>query len=126
MSTENVVPLNAPQALKCNGCGRDKDIQRKRIKGWRMPSNTACVGRPGYFGNPFTGPDAAALYRRWLTGKMRPAEFKRKRDPETWALMSDRANVLRELPRLRGKNLACWCALDQQCHADVLLEIANR
>lgn len=28
---------------------------------------------------------------------------------------------------LRGKNLACWCALGgTPCHADVLLEIANR
>ena len=27
---------------------------------------------------------------------------------------------------LRGKNLACWCALDQPCHADVLLELANQ
>ena len=27
---------------------------------------------------------------------------------------------------LAGKNLACWCPLDQPCHADVLLEIANR
>lgn len=26
---------------------------------------------------------------------------------------------------LRGKNLVCFCALDQPCHADVLLEIAN-
>lgn len=26
---------------------------------------------------------------------------------------------------LRGKNLACWCPLDQPCHADVLLEVAN-
>jgi len=26
---------------------------------------------------------------------------------------------------LRSKNLACWCPLDQPCHADVLLEIAN-
>ncbi len=26
---------------------------------------------------------------------------------------------------LRGKDLACWCALDQPCHADVLLEWAN-
>ncbi len=26
---------------------------------------------------------------------------------------------------LRGKNLACWCRLDQPCHADVLLSIAN-
>jgi hypothetical protein len=27
---------------------------------------------------------------------------------------------------LRGENLACWCPLDQPCHADVLLELANR
>lgn len=26
---------------------------------------------------------------------------------------------------LRGKSLACFCALDQPCHADVLLDIAN-
>jgi Domain of unknown function (DUF4326) len=26
---------------------------------------------------------------------------------------------------LRDKDLACWCALDQPCHADVLLRIAN-
>ena len=25
-----------------------------------------------------------------------------------------------------SKDLACWCPLDQPCHADVLLEIANR
>lgn len=35
--------------------------------------------------------------------------------------------MLREcLPELRGKNLACWCKADQPCHADVLLELANR
>lgn len=27
---------------------------------------------------------------------------------------------------LHGKDLACWCPLDQPCHADVLLEVANR
>lgn len=27
---------------------------------------------------------------------------------------------------LRGKDLACWCPLDEPCHADVLLEMANR
>jgi hypothetical protein len=26
---------------------------------------------------------------------------------------------------LVGKNLACWCPIDQPCHADVLLELAN-
>jgi hypothetical protein len=27
---------------------------------------------------------------------------------------------------LRGMDLMCWCPLDQPCHADVLLEIANK
>lgn len=27
---------------------------------------------------------------------------------------------------LRGHDLACWCPLDKPCHADVLLELANR
>jgi hypothetical protein len=31
-----------------------------------------------------------------------------------------------DLSELRGKDLACWCPLDQPCHADVLLELANR
>jgi hypothetical protein len=26
---------------------------------------------------------------------------------------------------LAGKDLACWCPLDQPCHADSLLEVAN-
>jgi hypothetical protein len=26
---------------------------------------------------------------------------------------------------LRGHDLACWCSLDQPCHADVLLKVAN-
>lgn len=29
------------------------------------------------------------------------------------------------LAPLRGRDLACWCPLDQPCHADVLLELAN-
>lgn len=27
---------------------------------------------------------------------------------------------------LAGKNLSCWCGLDSKCHADVLLQVANR
>lgn len=30
------------------------------------------------------------------------------------------------LGTIRGRNLACWCAADAPCHADVLLEVANR
>jgi hypothetical protein len=25
---------------------------------------------------------------------------------------------------LRGRNIACWCALDAECHGDALLELA--
>ena len=27
---------------------------------------------------------------------------------------------------LRGRDLVCWCALNVPCHADVLLQFANR
>jgi hypothetical protein len=27
---------------------------------------------------------------------------------------------------LAGRDLACWCPLDAPCHADVLLDLANR
>lgn len=30
-----------------------------------------------------------------------------------------------DLAPLRGRDLVCWCPLDQPCHADVLLELAN-
>jgi len=30
-----------------------------------------------------------------------------------------------DLGPLAGHDLACWCPLDQPCHADVLLELAN-
>jgi len=34
--------------------------------------------------------------------------------------------IIRDVHRLRGKNLAYWCKLGEPCHTDVLLEIANR
>lgn len=36
-----------------------------------------------------------------------------------------RLTILKSLPGLRGKNLACWCKPGDPCHADVLLELAN-
>jgi len=46
-----------------------------------------------------------------------------ERDLRAGALPYSIEDVKREL---RGKNLACYCALDQSCHADVLLEFANK
>ncbi|WP_409438645.1 DUF4326 domain-containing protein [Pseudomonas sp.] len=30
-----------------------------------------------------------------------------------------------DIKELRGKALACWCRLDEPCHADVLIKRAN-
>lgn len=85
-------------------------IQRQRTKGWKMPPNTIYVGRPSLFGNPLPrGGFERANYMCWLSGS------------------SERAlRVMKAVPSLRGKNLACWCKLDQPCHADTLLELANQ
>lgn len=36
-----------------------------------------------------------------------------------------RPDLYAALPTLAGKDLACWCPLDQPCHADLLIELAN-
>lgn len=87
-------------------------IQRSRAKGWKMPANTVYVGRPTRWGNPFrvgvhgTAQECVDLFARWI------------------AFGCTRLDEAAE-EHLRGKNLACFCALDQPCHADVLLELAN-
>lgn len=101
-----------------------KRIKRERSKGWKMPAGAVYVGRPSDFGNPFSGPRAAHRYRRWLSGKMGRAEFYKLRS-DTWSLHFDRRRIVRRLDELRGRDLACWCDLDAECHADVLIELAN-
>jgi hypothetical protein len=44
----------------------------------------------------------------------------------SWAYAVNHEDLRARLPDLRGRDLACWCPLDQPCHADVLLEVANR
>lgn len=109
-----------------------KRIQRKRSKGWRMPPNTVYVGRGSAYGNPFKVGEfpsiaygfacreivadnamAVALFRRLTARELNPTK------PTADA-------VADKIIDLRGKDLACWCALDVPCHADVLLELANK
>jgi len=95
-------------------------IQLKRKKGWRMPPNTVSVTRPGKWGNPYDvgkygREEAIEKYREGILGK----DLLTKRGKEL-------ARVGKDLSELRGKNLVCWCRLDQPCHADVLLELANK
>jgi hypothetical protein len=90
-----------------------KRVQRRRQRGWRTPPNTVYVGRPTKWGNPFsigerfTREQAVAAYRPYIQAMI-------EAKPEKY-----------DLNELNGKKLACWCPLDQPCHADVLLELAN-
>jgi len=92
-------------------------IQRKRIKGWRMPPNTVSVTRPGRWGNPFKIGDG-------LPG-MPSTKMDAVDAVMCFELFIPQFAVEAARKELRGKNLACFCALDQPCHADVLLELAN-
>lgn len=102
-------------------------IQLRRTAGWRLPEGAVVVARPSKWGNPFTikGAEAAGYTRRsavaafedWLAGN-------------PWACGADRyeakrQEILDSLQELSGRDLACWCRLDQPCHADVLLKLAN-
>jgi hypothetical protein len=102
-------------------------IQRKRTKGWRMPPNTVYVGRGTPWGNPFRiGTDGTAQECvEKFVNKLIPYRHRGPHNTLADYLESDALLRAIEL-RLRGKNLACWCPLDQPCHADVLLEIANQ
>jgi hypothetical protein len=87
-------------------------IQLRRAKGWRKPASAVVVARSSRWGNPHriddVGRDAAvAAYERDLRAGRLPFSAE---------------DVRREL---QGRDLACWCPLDERCHADVLLRYAN-
>ena len=94
-----------------------KRIQRKRTKGWRMPKNTVYAGRPTKWGNQYR--EGEFSYNRFPVSVEQAIAFY-KEHIENNCLET----VIKK--ELKGKNLCCWCPLDQPCHADVLLEIANK
>jgi hypothetical protein len=92
-------------------------IQQRRINGWRMPPNSKSAARPSRFGNYVCTVEEAGSHAAHAAA----VELFR-----VWALAPEQAEhraMVRQ--ELRGKNLACYCAADLPCHADVLLEIAN-
>ena len=103
---------------------KPKRIQRKRVKGWKMPENTIFVGRPTKFGN------------YWFYEKVKNLDdivynidYGAMTVKEMFKIMKkdwlNCVNFDEWIAPLKGKNLCCWCPLDQPCHADILLEIAN-
>lgn len=92
-----------------------KRLQLRRTKGWRLPPGAVNVARPTKWGNPDKVGDPHPL-----TGHPMGAEEVVQRYPYTTSRILGEAR-----DELAGKDLACWCPLDQPCHADVLLEWVN-
>ena len=126
-------------------------VQRKRTKGWRMPENTVCVTRGTPLGNGFiVGQEVPAIFdKMYIFDKYSdcPAYLDNLdylkyvqrghliEDTETAIRLYEqylnwlqnkfpqRYEYIKE--KLKDKNLACFCPLNQPCHADILLKIAN-
>lgn len=110
-------------------------IRLRRSKGWRLPPGAIVVARPTRWGNPFTMKDATkaglptsvaearrlavAAFASWFTDGPSSPQWSED-DRGRWEWMHD------HLDELAGHDLACWCPLDEPCHAEVLLEWANR
>ncbi|HEX7277882.1 MAG TPA: DUF4326 domain-containing protein [Acidimicrobiales bacterium] len=105
-------------------------IRLRRLKGWRKPEGSVVVTRPSRWGNPYivcadfptcTKHDLECVASAYsAVDKFRHALLY----PISGDLPVPDLDAIRQ--ELRGKDLACWCRLDHPCHADVLLELANR
>lgn len=84
------------------------------------------ICRPTICGNPWTHKggtiadfvvgtreESIANYEKWLNGE----DFLN-------VLQDRRKEILKRLPELKGKILACWC-YPRACHGDVLAKMAN-
>jgi len=77
----------------------------------KNPENTVRVSRPSRYGNPFplteyTREESLRLYEEWLKKQL-------VEDPSF-------------LSPIYNKNLACFCKLEEKCHADILLKFIRK
>ena len=93
-------------------------LRLSRARGWRKPPGTVVVARPSRWGNPYRIGDPHPDHGGAMTRAEAVGLFRRDVEQD---------DDLREQARrdLAGRHLACWCPLDEPCHADVLLEIAG-
>lgn len=125
----------APAAPVAARAAAPTRVTRPRGRGWRVPEGTVYVGRPTLWGNPFTGTGAGharsvILHREWLRGRIGALTLERSLrfcPAQIDAIERLRRRVIANLPRLRGRHLACWCPQTSAwCHANTLLDLANR
>ncbi|HEV7646350.1 MAG TPA: DUF4326 domain-containing protein [Pyrinomonadaceae bacterium] len=100
-----------------------KRIQFKRKKGFKLPKNAMFVARPTKWGLPYKVVETEAEAKAAKDPKVMP----RKKAMRLYE--SDLKKKLKSDPEylepLKGKDLACYCKPELDCHADILLKYAN-
>ena len=111
-----------------------KRIQRSRRK--KFPPNTRYCGRPGRWGNPFVGADAARVFDVWINtchanglsvARMAQISFEAGLDVMI-RKSADRKQTVEQyldgIDELRQYDfLACWCGPAKACHVDTLIRV---
>ncbi|MGN6609976.1 MAG: DUF4326 domain-containing protein [Jatrophihabitans sp.] len=113
-------------------------VQLSRAAGWRKPEGAIVVARPSKWGNPFRVVECARRACGVTPGYCLELDrhgFDHQRTGHNLAAARGRAveryrlylpvDVSEVLTELHGRDLCCWCPLEDPCHADVLLQIAN-
>jgi hypothetical protein len=90
-----------------------------------MPENTIKVDRTSPYGNPFvvgkhgTVAECVRLFKHMLSGAICLSTGNVEQQQKCVAA------IKRDREKNRGKNVACWCRKEAECHGDVLLAIFN-
>jgi hypothetical protein len=99
-------------------------LRLSRAKGFKLQAHSQATN-----GLPAVKVDRSTIWgNRWKVG-VHSDRLGRLIETDAEAVDAYRAvapSVAWVRENLRGKNLACWCALGAPCHADVLLKIANQ
>lgn len=128
-----------------------KRLQKtNRQKGYKQPDNAFFVGKPTKWDTPFRVVEVPnndvlnELFVRWMvvswidfSGYLDYNEFLTRNEAakasiETFERMLVDGKIptygkkwREKLEEMRGKDLLCYCPIDEPCHADVLLKYAN-
>lgn len=124
-------------------------IQRKRTKGSKLPLKTVYIGRPSKWGNHFRVEKSLSDYKRnqndcwrvydddgWAVNLNRGQFLQTKSQAAKFAcdLFIEQLRKLQVenpaefdakylAPLRHADYIACWCNVDEPCHADVWLEL---
>ena len=82
-----------------------------------IPADAVYVGRPSKWGNPFSHVEGTLA--QFLTDSRQESILNYRDWIQSQPILLEQAKK-----ELRGKDLVCWCS-PEDCHAEILLEIAN-